>query len=753
MKKSLLLAAALTALFASWNASAQNLGSLTLRYGAPELCASGSCPTVGFDPTPNFSPSVYTYWAAPPRTVDALWATTDIAATVTPVHQTTGGGTTHEIVRKNNAFTLPLTVTITTIGDNPKSYTVYFGFGPGAPTLNSITSDSVDQELEINWSPPSSDSGSPITGYRYRHALSDDPSVFTNSIGSSGEEIPGGADARSHSFVVFSFLTHHVQVAAVNAFDTGLWSNVVTGRTFRAPNRPRNLVADRGDQKLTVSWSEPGAFPNPADTPVVTNYRVRWAPSASAPVWVDPPGETGKLISGGAGARSYELTGLTNGTRYRVDVAAETSFVIGRWETTSGTPLGPPGPPSALTFTEVTATSVTLEWDPPTDTGGVSATLEYLVRWREDGGSAWLNPEGATGDRGTTPYTVTGLTAGTRYEVQVASHTFAGTSSFVSKSETARTVPGRPQSLGTAIADGKITVSWSAPANNGGADVSGYRVRWAQAATPDTYINPSGAAGESVTTGTSREISGLTNGVSYAIGVAAVNSEGTGDFAETSDNPATPPGVPTDLRAQAGIGRLSLEWNAPASNGGDAIEEYSVQHSQGAGTTNWTTVATGVSHSSYELGGLTGGAVYEVRVAARNDAGTGTYTAPVRATTGGFNMDVDRSGAVDWKDGVLIARYLAGVRGNALIAGLNLSGAAAIGDRVNAGVLADSFDVDGANGTTVADGVMIARYYLLGVASASGDALTAALNALTAGMSAAANAATVKTNIEALPQP
>ncbi|MGR3914027.1 MAG: fibronectin type III domain-containing protein [Gammaproteobacteria bacterium] len=79
---------------------------------------------------------------------------------------------------------------------------------------------------------------------------------------------------------------------------------------------------------------------------------------------------------------------------------------------------------------------------------------------------------------------------------------------------------------------------------------------------------------------------------------------------------------------------------------------------------------------------------------------------------------VDGAGAAD---GILVARYLAGVRGMALVAGLGLADEAGVAADAAASIGKNLplLDVDGVNGTTMADGIMIARYYL-GVTSGAG---------------------------------
>ena len=71
--------------------------------------------------------------------------------------------------------------------------------------------------------------------------------------------------------------------------------------------------------------------------------------------------------------------------------------------------------------------------------------------------------------------------------------------------------------------DAALAGSWTAPANDGGSAITGYKVQWRSGGEdwdPTTR--------ETSTTMTEHRISGLTNGVNYTVRVAAVNALGTG---------------------------------------------------------------------------------------------------------------------------------------------------------------------------------------------------------------------------------
>ncbi|MGR3913340.1 MAG: fibronectin type III domain-containing protein [Gammaproteobacteria bacterium] len=296
--------------------------------------------------------------------------------------------------------------------------------------------------------------------------------------------------------------------------------------------------------------------------------------------------------------------------------------------------------------------------------------------------------------------------------------------------------------------DGMLTLNWT-PA---GGSISGYRARWRLAdagnGAPGAWNDDDGI--DAGVDG-AHTITGLVNGSEYEVQMAAVNAAGAGAFsASLRDAPTLPPGVPNGLAAETGAGRLILTWTAPTEIDREAVTGYAVRWAEGAASTDWITppgedsLATGSAEATYVLRGLKSATTYEVQIAAGNAAGFGAWTQSAQGETAAFDLDVDESGgAPDWRDGVMVARYLAGLRGAPLTAGVGGASPANVAAKINSGVLSGALDIDGANATTAADGIMVARY-LLGVTEGA---------ALTDGQTDAANEAAVKTKMmELLPQ-
>src|SRR5690242_2802470 len=118
--------------------------------------------------------------------------------------------------------------------------------------------------------------------------------------------------------------------------------------------------------------------------------------------------------------------------------------------------------------------------------------------------------------------------------------------------------PSAPQSLAAKAGDGSVSLTWTPPASNGGAAVSGYNIY--------RSTSPGGEGSTPVKTGvttTSFTDTGLTNGTTYYYTVAAVNSAGTSpQSGEASATPtavtATAPTAPQSLTAIGGNGSVNL---------------------------------------------------------------------------------------------------------------------------------------------------------------------------------------------------
>lgn len=222
--------------------------------------------------------------------------------------------------------------------------------------------------------------------------------------------------------------------------------------------------------------------------------------------------------------------------------------------------------------------------------------------------------------------TVSSLTNGTLYQFAVLATNSIGDGSFsrpVAGTPTSSvTTPGPPKDLTVKIAQSGIVIfSWSAPDDDGGSDVTGYKY---QNREKDTTTWNSWKS----TTYTGGLYTDLTNGTTYEIQVVAVNSEGSGTISDILE--VTPvvvpvrPGAPTNLTATAGDGQVELEWDAPGFDGHSEIIGYEYRYdTYNDGTwVSWTDTKNGTTRSVI-ITGLTNGTEYAFQVRAENGVGLG----------------------------------------------------------------------------------------------------------------------------------
>ncbi len=178
--------------------------------------------------------------------------------------------------------------------------------------------------------------------------------------------------------------------------------------------------------------------------------------------------------------------------------------------------------------------------------------------------------------------------------------------------------PSLPQHLTATRGSGQVTLTWQAPARDGGSAVTGYEYRHAEGASVPAST-PWRSAGTSLTV----RFSGLTDGTRYTFQVRAVSARGEGPAAQTRSRPGLVPSAPRNLTAKAHHGAVTLSWEAPADRGTSAIARYQYRYAEGAAVPSgkaWRSVGTARIRT---IDGLTNGTAYAFEVRAVNKTGGG----------------------------------------------------------------------------------------------------------------------------------
>jgi outer membrane protein assembly factor BamB len=196
-------------------------------------------------------------------------------------------------------------------------------------------------------------------------------------------------------------------------------------------------------------------------------------------------------------------------------------------------------------------------------------------------------------------------------------------SDVVSDSIVLNTVPGNPMGVTASPRNASAVVSWTAPADDGGAAIIAYTVT----SDPDakTCAWTSGPLSCTVT--------GLTNGTPYTFTVAATTAVGTGPASSPSSSvtPVTPPmlpGPPAGVSAVAGNASAVVSWTAPADDGGSPVSAYTITSNPGSRTCGWSS-----GPLTCTVTGLTNGQAYTFSVTATNGVGTGPASAASNSVT------------------------------------------------------------------------------------------------------------------------
>ena len=514
------------------------------------------------------------------------------------------------------------TIQVSRGGNLPDAPAIVVPITPGAASLT------------VSWTAPPGETG--VTSYDLRYIEGGSQpdanwtvveSVWTSGSGSLNYQITGLANGTQYD----------VQVRTVNAAGHGFWSAIAAGTPRTTPGAPAIDSLDPGDSTLAVEWSAP-ATDGGAD---VTGYDLRYirsdAPDKADANW------TGRSDIWSSGALLYDLGGLTNGIGYAVQVRGVNPAGHGPWSATAaGTPRTTPGAPAINSLVPGDG-ALTVEWSDPATDGGTDVTGYDLRFIRSDApDKADANWTGRSGiwSSGALRYDLGGLTNGVSYDVLVRGVNAVGHGPWSpAATGTPRTTPGAPAIDSLIPGDGALTVEWSDPATDGGADVTGYDLRFIRSDAPDKADANWTVRSGTWSSGALRyDLGGLTDGVGYDVQVRAANAAGHGQWSDSiTATPQTMPTAPAVVSVAAGDGALAIAWTAPADTGGLNIQGYDVRYipaeenSPGATWIEEQDVWT-LGSLEHTITGLTNGVRYDLELRAVTSAGDGPWSSTFSGT-------------------------------------------------------------------------------------------------------------------------
>ena len=417
------------------------------------------------------------------------------------------------------------------------------------------------------------------------------------------------------------------------------------------PGAPTLGAITAGDGQLSVAFTPPTSDGGAE----ISNYEYSTDGGLTFTP-LEPEQTTGPLV----------ITGLDNGTTYTVVIRAVNSAGVGEESNSGeGTPVAPTGTLSvsgtlsgftASFGTNSVAQSFTVSGS---NLDGTAVTVTppagYEVSLDENFGtsSTSLSLGTATSISGTTVYVrlASGNAVGSSYAGNISVSGGGATPQTVAVSGTVNAVPPGAPTLGVITAgDGELSVAFTPPTSDGGAEISNYEY--------STDGGQTFTAASPVDTTSPLVITGLTNGTTYTVVIRAVNSAGVGTPSNSgSGTPVAPTGTLSvsgtlsSFTASFGTNSVAQSFTVSGSNlDGTAVTVTPPAGYEVSLTSDFATVGTSGAPLSLGTATSISGTTVYVRLASGSAVGS-SYTGNISVSGGGATTQtVAVSGTVNKAD-------------------------------------------------------------------------------------------------------
>jgi hypothetical protein len=277
------------------------------------------------------------------------------------------------------------------------------------PTPTNVAASNITQtSATITWTAGGSETAWEL---QYKTAAA---SSWSNSINVTGTP--------SHNLTGLTAGTQYqVRVRAVcGTTETSNWSATASFTTTQASVTPPTVTTNDATNITTTTATLNGAVTAGSETITAQGFE-----------WKTTTGGTYTQVSATGNTMSYNLTGLTPNTSYTFKAFATTASgtTYGAEKTFTTTVETCPAPTN-VAASNITETTADISWTQPDN-----AATSWDVLYKESGADSWF-----TATTTSNPYTLTGLTGASSYDVQVIAHCTNGMTSEPSATITFMTV-------------------------------------------------------------------------------------------------------------------------------------------------------------------------------------------------------------------------------------------------------------------------------------------------------------------------